>query len=166
MSELVKADFGPYASRIYKFMLFNEENFMDNPLKFIHINNDNLIKGPGLSNKEKRKNRSRTVAVLSLSPHAIRKAVSEYLNNTSDQAITIPMVVGIQVVSLEDNYSKKIGRDLSVGQMKELDLEIKNVRIEGDTVSVKLETYENVTLSLRLNKKTGFSTVYGRLNPY
>ncbi len=161
--ELIKADMGPYASQIFKFTIYNEENFMENPLKFIHINNDKTNQNnPNLSIKEKRENRSRTVAVLSLSPNSIRKIATEYVNST-DKDVFVQMYVGVQVVSLEDNYNKKKGRDLSVSKMKEVELQVMELIMKGDFIKIRLETHENITLVLRLNKKTGFSTVYGKL---
>lgn len=162
---LIKADLGPYASRIYKFTLFDEEGYyMENPLKFIHINNDEKNRNSKKSNKYKRLDRSRTVAVLSLSPNAIKKIATDYINSSED--LYILMTVGVQIVSLDDNYNKKVGRDLSVKQMKDVDLKVTGVGSNDDFITVTLETHENINLSLRLNKKTGFSTVYGRLKAY
>lgn len=137
---------------------------MENPLKFIHINNDETNRGnTRLSSREKRQNRSRTVAVLALSPTAIRKLAMDYTKLTDGQLFQ-QMAVGVQVVSLEDNYNKKIGRDLSVGQMKEVDLEVIEVVDKNGFIKIRFATHEQISLTVILNKKTGFSTVYGRLS--
>lgn len=162
LSELIKVDLGPYASRIMKFTMYREEEYMDNPLKFIHINNDetNRRKNYPLSLKDKRANRSRTVAVLSLSPTAVKKLVAAFL---AGEELYLDMTVGVQTVSLSDNYNKATGRDLSVKKMKKVALKVESVKIDDNFINVRLETHESVNLSIRLNKKTGFSTVFGRL---
>lgn len=159
-----KVDLGPYASRIFKFTLFNEGNYMENPLKFIHINKDSLLQSGLLSQAQRKKNRSRTVAVLALSPHAVQHVVSDYASTSKGSFVTVRMAVGISLVSLNDNYSKSVGRDEAVKQMKEVDIKVKAVTMNDTHTTVVLEEHESVRLVLKVNRQTGFSTVYGDMS--
>lgn len=163
--DLIKVDMGPYASRIYKFDMFREgEHYMagNDKLKFLHFNNDEANRK--LSNRQAKMNRSRTVAVLALSPNAITKNAAMYASLPADGRLFVEMAVGVEKVSLDDNYNKTIGRDRSVGQMREMDLEVVGLTMNENHIFLHFAEYEGVKISVRLNRKTGFSTVVGKMD--
>lgn len=129
-------------------------------LKFLHFNID---RQDSMSKRMFQIWQSRTVAALAVSPHAIRKFSVEYLAQEADQKMTIPMAVGIAFVSKDDNYNRSVGRDEAVKQMTEIDLEIVGININQTHIYLNLAPYKGVALTLRLNKKTGFSTVTGTI---
>lgn len=167
MSDIIKVDLGPYASRLYKFDLFhNEEYRLDTSkgLKFLHFNTSSQ----GLDQKRFSKRmfhvwQNRTVAALALSPHGIRGVVKDFLALEPDTQLFIQMAVGVAFVSRDDNYSRKIGRDESVRQITEIDLEVVSININKTHIYVNLAPHQGVALTLRLNKKTGFSTITGQI---
>lgn len=130
-----------------------------NALKFLHFNNGNQ---KNLAKKQLKGAQSRTVAVLALSPHRIRKIVEQSI--TSSEEITIPMVIGVTKVSQADNYSKAIGRVQSVKNMKEIDVAVKSIQVNNTHITIYLASVQGVSLNLRLTKKTGFSGVFGYLH--
>lgn len=159
--KLVRVDLGAYAGRLHKFYLF-QDHYMENALKFLHFNVG--TEGQDQKTFGKRMFRiwqNRTIAVLALSPNAIKKIAADYLANP--EPMTVAMAVGVAYVSKDDNYNKAIGRDQSVRNIKELDLEIKNVEINENHIFIALVPHEGVQLRLRLNRKTGFSTVTGHI---
>ena len=134
----------------------------DNKLKFLHFNNTNNR----LSKRSKAMRlatQSRTVAALALSPNAIKKAASDYLNMEAGQELLIQMAVGVTLLSFDDNYSRSIGRDQAVKQMAEIDVKVESVNISDTHIYVNLAAVKGVALSLRLNRKTGFSSVLGQI---
>jgi hypothetical protein len=166
--ELIKVDMGPYASRLYKYDLFhNEEYRLDTSkgLKFLHFN----AASQGVDINKVRSKRmfkvwqNRTVAALALSPHGVRKVAAEFLALAPDTEYTIPMCVGVSFVSKDDNYSKEIGRDESVKKMAEIDMKVIGLQINSTHIYVNLAPLKGIALTLRLNKKTGFSTVTGSI---
>lgn len=165
VSKLIKVDLGPYASRLYKYDLFHDEEYRlesSKGLKFLHFN----IGTQGYGQKTFSKNmfriwQNRTVAVLALSPQGIRKIASEFLANNADTEYFIPMAVGVAFVSRDDNYSRQIGRDESVKQITEIDLKVLEVSTNQPHINVRLAPHQGVQLTLRLNKKSGFSNVVG-----
>lgn len=163
--KLIKADLGPYASRIYKFQLFSEYYMSDNnALKFLHFNNTDLIKSRRPRSKHtKQKEQSRTVAALAVSPHAIRKAMADFLLAEADQEVTMPMAVGVTLVSFDDMYNRAKGRDEAVKQMAELDVKIESINANETHLYINLAPVKGVALTLRLNRKTGFSSVLGQI---
>lgn len=163
--ELIKADFGPYASRIYKFDLFSEgEYYMagNDKLKFLHFNNDDKLSK--MSNRQARLNRSRTVAVLALAPQTISRYAADYAALKADQQLLIPIAVGVAVASLDDNYNRALGRNLSVGEIKEVDVQVTGISMNENHIFLHMAELEGVNISFRVNRKTGFSTVVGKMN--
>lgn len=163
--ELIKADFGPYASRLYKWDLFHDEEYRldtSKGLKFLHFNSKLNLKS--LSKSAFKKHQSRTVAVLALSPQGVKKVAADYLAAlAADSTLFIPMTVGVAMVSIDDNYSKSEGRDESVKKMADIDMEVVGLTVNATYIYVQLSSVRGVSLSLRLNKKSGFSTVTGNL---
>ncbi len=167
--QLIKVDMGPYASQIYKFGLFDrEEHYMsgNNALKFLHFNNDEKLNTLSMSKRQQKLKRSRTVAVLALSPHAIKQATAHYaaIKFENDESLYLRMAIGVEKVSLDDNYSKAIGRDKAVKKMQEVNMMIIGLTMNENHIFLHLMEYEGVELSLRLNRKTGFSTVVGKMD--
>lgn len=161
--KLIQVDLGPYASSIYKFQLFTEYYMTDNKaLKFLHFNNDQL-------NLEKRSKayrealQSRTVAALAVSPHAVRRHIADYLALQAGQELLIDMVVGVTALSKDDNYSRKTGRDEAVKQMAEISVKVESVNMNDTHLYVNLAPVKGVSLTLRVNRKTGFSSVLGQI---
>lgn len=165
VSKLIKVDLGPYASRIYKFDLFSEgEYYMagNDKLKFLHFNNDDkLLK---MSNRQARLNRSRTVAVLALAPHTISKNAAAYAALTNGEQLFIPIAVGVATASLDDNYNRALGRDKSVKEMKEIDVQVIGISMNENHIFLHMEELDGVSISFRVNRKSGFSTVVGKMN--
>lgn len=172
LKELIKADMGPYASRLYKYDLFHDEEYrLDTTkgLKFLHFN----MAGKGHEPKKMKLRskrmfkiwQSRTVAILALSSKGMKDTAQSFLDLVPepDTQLYIRMVVGVSFVSADDNYSKKIGRDESVKSIKEINAEVKNVNINATHIDITLAPIEGVQLTLRLNKKTGFSNVIGHI---
>lgn len=159
----IEVDLGPYASKIYKFQLFSEHYMSDNKaLKFLHFNNDKDNKS--LSRKQAKANKSRTVAILSLSPHSIVKNAVAYSGLGFGDTLFMQMAIGVEKVSLDDTYVKSIGRDKSVSKMQEVDLEVIGVNVNPTHIMLHFAEYEGINLTARLNRATGFSTIIGKMN--
>jgi hypothetical protein len=164
--QLTKVDMGPYASRIYKFGLFDDgEHYMEgnNALKFLHFNNTEMLQYDGYTKAHKQKMQSRTVAALALSPNAIRKTVADFLLLDAGQELSIPMAVDVTLVSLDDMYNRSVGREQAVRAMAEIDVKVVDIHANETHVYVNLAPIKGVALTLRLNRKTGFSSVLGKI---
>lgn len=163
--ELIKVDLGPYASQIYKFMLFDDgEHYMADSnkiLKFLHFNTQYNQKK--FSKQQLHAYQNRTVAALALSPHAIKQTARDFLALAPETELHIAMSVGVAFVSKNDNYSREIGRNESVKAMTEINLRVNSVNISPSHIYINLAAHQGVSLTLRLNKKTGFSAVTGHL---
>ena len=133
----------------------------NNKLKFLHFNNDELFKH--LNKNSKKLNQSRTLAALAISPNSIRKTISDFFTLENGVELLVPMTMGISLVSFVDNYSRQIGRETAIRKMKEIDVKVKSVKIDETHMYVNLEAFNGVELSLRLNRKTGFSSILGAL---
>jgi len=72
---------------------------------------------------------------------------------------THTMDFGFTKVHHKDNYVKKIGRDMALKNMKEVDLKVTFVNVSPTHVLVGLEDYEGYQIALRLNKTTMKATV-------
>lgn len=163
-SKLIKVDLGPYASRLYKYDLYNDEEYRldtSKGLKFLHFNNEQVNKH--MPKAVFRRYQNRTAAVLALSDNGVRKVAADFLALKADQELFIPMTVGVTFLSKDDNYSKKIGRDEAVKKMADIDLKVAGLVINETHIYVYLAPVQGVQLTLRTNKKTGFSTVTGKL---
>jgi len=161
--DLIQVDLGPYASRIYKFQLFSEYYMSDNKaLKFLHFNNSSLL-NQARSKRFKLKYQSRTVAALALSPNSIMKTASDFLKLEAGKELHIPMAVGVTLVSFDDLYNRSKGRDEAVKSMAEIDVKVNSVNINETHVYINLAPVKGVELSLRLNRRTGFSSVLGQI---
>lgn len=165
--QLTKADLGPYASRLYKYDLFNDEEYrLDSHkgLKFLHFN----IAAQGADQKRFSKRQihvwqSRTAAILALSSSGINNIAKSFFNLAPDSKLMIQIAVGVTFLSRDDNYDRQIGRDESIKQMKEIELEVEKVELNKTHVFIILAPYQGIRFRLRLNRKTGFSTVTGEL---
>jgi hypothetical protein len=133
-------------------------------LRYLHFNNDQANRK--VSKKQARANRSRTLAVASLSTEEVKNCVLSFASAEADcgEQVFLRMLIGIAVASIDDNYNRKIGRQLSSEEMKEVNLEVVGVTINQDHTFLHFAEYEGVKLAVRLNRKTGFSTVVGKMN--
>lgn len=131
-------------------------------LKYLHFNNDQANRKA--SKKVARANRSRTFAVEALSPEQVRNCVANFSLADSGTHCFIRMTIGIAIASIDDNYNRKIGRELSASEMKQIDLQVTAVTINGEHTFIHFAEYEGVKLAVRLNRKTGFSTVVGKMS--
>lgn len=163
MPDLIRVDMGPYASRLYKYDLWHDEEYRldtSKGLKFLHFNLGNQKK---LSKRRLKMLQNRTVAVLALSPQGIKQVSNSFVNLEGDATLFTPMAIGVALVSTDDNYNKSKGRDESVRDITEVDIEVLSINMTKTHIYVNLASYKGVNLTLRLNKKTGFSTVIGSL---
>lgn len=136
----------------------------NNALKFLHFNNTEIIASRRPRSKiSKQKEQSRTVAALAVSPHGIRKAMADFMLAEAGQEVTMPMAVGVTVVSFDDMYNRAKGRDEAVKQMTELDMKIESINANETHLYINLAPIKGVALTLRLNRKTGFSSVLGQI---
>jgi len=127
--------------------------------KFLHFN---VALHPNASLKQKKKFQSRTAAVEPVSAKEIRAIAGIFLN-LSAGALSVNLNLGITMVSLKDRYNKKEGRDQAVKRMAPVSLDVKAVQITQSHIFIQLAEIKGITLLLRLNKATGFSTVTGNL---
>ena len=131
-------------------------------LRYLHFNNDQTNRK--VSKKLARANRSRTLAVESLSLEEVKNCVANFSSTESGEQIFVRMIVGTAVASIDDNYNRKIGRELSSSEMKEVNLELIGVTVNQEHTFLHFAEYEGVKLAVRINRKTGFSTVVGKMN--
>lgn len=127
--------------------------------KFLHFN---ITLHPKASLKQRRKYQSRTVAVEPVPAADIMTLVQAFLTSKGGQ-LPVTTKVGVTMLSLKDRYSKKEGRKEATARMAQVGLTIENVTITSTHIFVALSEYKGVTLVLRLNKDTGFSSVVGQL---
>ena len=135
---------------------------MSEDLKYLHFNNDQANRK--LSKKQARANRSRTLAVLSLSPDEVKEHAANFSSLEIDTQYSIELSVGVAQTSLDDNYSRKIGRELSSSNLKTVELEVIGASINKEHIFLFFAEYEGVKLAVRVNRRTGFSTVVGKMN--
>ena len=135
---------------------------MTQKIKFLHLNQE-IPKT--VSRKFFNKMQSRTVAVNIFMPEFIKFTAAAFLCHRPDsnEDIYVRIFVGVSFVSRKDNYSKKIGRAESMKAMKEINLKVIGTVVTETHIFIKLESHQGISLNLRLNKKSGFSTVVGNL---
>lgn len=131
-------------------------------LRYLHFNNDQANRKA--SKKVARANRSRTFAVEALTSTQINDCVNGFLSAKEGEQVYLRMIVGIAVASIDDNYNRKIGRQLSSSELKEVNLEVTAITISGEHTFIHFAEYESVKLAVRINRNTGFSTVVGKMN--
>lgn len=164
MRDHLDAYFYVNANKTYKENLFEEEENKlntDKLLKFLHFNRGNTKKLP---RKQAKLWQNRTVAVLAYKPEYVKSTAEDFINATLSNTLLIPVNVGVAFVSLDDNYYKKKGREEAEKLMKTIDLKVIGVVSSPTHIFVNLESYKGVSLNLRLNKNSGFSTVTGSLS--
>ena len=127
--------------------------------KFLHFN---VVLNPSMSVKQRKKYQSRTAVVQPLSAKEVKDIAEGFLATTAD-ATLVQLNVGVTFLSLKDRYSKKEGRDEATKKMTTVILEVSAVHITKAHVFVQLVELKGITLMLRLNKSTGYSTVTGSL---
>jgi hypothetical protein len=130
--------------------------------KFLHFQNP-LPKAA--SARLQKRYQSRTVAVESASPDVIRSLAADFvLTHPTDQFLMHILRVGVTFLHPNDNYSKATGREIASKKMEDIPLKVVGVQITPTHVFVKLQEFKGMSLNLRLNKATGFSTVTGRVS--
>lgn len=127
--------------------------------KFLHFN---VILHPKASLKQRKKYQSRTVAVDPLSSAEIQVLVQAFLTSSAGQLVATTNV-GVTMLSLKDRYSKAEGRKEATKRMTSVGLTVEGVEVTSTHIFVRLSEYKGITLLLRLNKATGFSTVVGSM---
>ena len=127
--------------------------------KFLHFNHHDLLRTA--SQKTKKKFQSRTLAVEAVSGDQIKNLAAKFL--VSNNPVPVPLTIGVTMCSFADNYCKATGREESLEKQVDVLLEMSGVTINDTHIFIHLRPYCGVELNLRLNKKTGFSTVTGDL---
>ncbi len=130
-------------------------------IKFLHFN---VVLEPGTPKKLRQKNQSRTAAIEPLSAQDIHNIAKNFIGMPASAEFAVPLNVGVTFLSLKDRYSKKEGREEATKRMKAVLLDVKAVHITRNHIFVRLADIFGITLVLRLNKTSGFSTVVGTMN--
>lgn len=128
-------------------------------VKFLHFNVEEQTRN--LPTKLRKKFQSRTVAVVPIPGDILASLAASYIANKAE--VVIPIKVGVTFLSLKDRYTKSVGRDESMAKSKIVMIKVKGVTISDTHVFVHLETFQGVSMNLRLNKVSGFTTVTGSL---
>jgi prophage maintenance system killer protein len=127
-------------------------------IKYFHFNRPNQKSyGPKIPCRFQ----SKTVAVLAISGHQIMQIARTMLEDKTDTAYHVNLMVGITRVNPKDSYSKSIGRDESTKKMAEVSAEIDTIEISKTHIFIRLVPIQGIRMNLRVNKRTGFSTVTG-----
>lgn len=127
--------------------------------KFLHFNN-HYYDVRKASQKTRKKYQSRTVAAEPLVGGQIRALAIDFVNG---YAPTVDLKVGVALLHPNDRYCKKTGRDQAVANMEVTTLTVMGLISTPTHVFLRMDAYRGIQLNLRLNKKTGFSTVTGAL---
>lgn len=131
--------------------------------KFLHFNNHYILDQDRARSVRKRF-QSRTVAAEALSPDKVKALATAFIGKESfDEEIFAVLNVGITFLSFKDKYNKKTGRDEATTRMKPTELKVIGVVVNNTHIYVNLEALQGVSLNLRINKGSGFSTVTGEL---
>jgi hypothetical protein len=130
---------------------------MSDAIKYLHFNNTYIKKED--SKKFRRKYASRTVAAKAAPAADILALAHNYAGST--QEFVYGLLVGVTVLSIDDVYDRKLGRQFATEKMTSVELTINSIVTNKTHIFVHFKTYKGVDLSLRLNKNTGFSTVVG-----
>jgi hypothetical protein len=127
--------------------------------KFLHFN---VVLNPKSSLKTRKMYQSRTVAVDPVSAVDIASLAQLFLS--AQYQMTVQLNIGVTFLSLKDRYSKKEGRLQAIQRMTLHTMEIEGITVNATHVFIQLKEYMGISLLLRLNKATGFSTVTGSLS--
>ena len=125
--------------------------------KFLHFN---VVLNPSMSVKQRKKYQSRTAVVEALSAQEVHDIAAHFLAK-ADSVVTVN--VGVTFLSLKDRYSKKEGRAEALKKVAPVALDVTAVQVTKTHVFVQLAEFKGITLMLRLNKSTSYSTVTGNL---
>lgn len=128
--------------------------------KFLHFN---VILHPKASLKQKKMYQSRTVAAEPLSAQDVKNLAQNFLQLPSNAELDVPLKVGVTFLSLKDRYNKKEGRAEAVKRMATVLLPVVGVSISNTHIFIQMAEYKGITLLLRTNKASGFTTVTGTL---
>lgn len=132
-------------------------------LRYLHFNNDEVNRKS--SKKQARDNCSRTLAIEPLTAKQIKEILAVFIaNGDSQYSIYTRLIIGIAKKSLDDSYSRKTGRELSASKAKNVNLDIASVTVTKEHILINFYEYEGVKLTARLNRLTGFSTFFGKMN--
>lgn len=132
-------------------------------LKYLHFNNDEANRKA--SKKQARLNRSRTLAVEPLTETQFRETLSVFIANSHGLYRTdMRLTIGVATTSLDDNYSRKTGREISESKTALVDLFVESATVTEEFILINFSEYEGVKLTARLNRLTGFSTFFGKMN--
>lgn len=128
--------------------------------KFLHFN---VVLEPGAPTKVRKKYQARTAVVEPLSAQDVRNIAQNFTSMPGNADLTIALNVGITYLSLKDKYCKKEGRAEATKRIKRILLDVTGVQITKNHIFVRLAEYCGITMMLRLNKTSGFSTVVGTM---
>lgn len=128
--------------------------------KFLHFN---VILRPDASLSQRKKYQSRTAVVEPVAAQDVKNLASNFLQLPANAELSVPLNVGVTFLSLKDRYSKKEGRAEATKRLSPVLFNVVAVQITQTHVFVQLTEYKGITLLLRLNKASGFSTVTGTL---
>ena len=127
--------------------------------KFLHFN---VILNSSATQSQRKKYQSRTLAIAPVPAQEIRDIAKHFLN-LSGSNIAVGLEVGVTFLSIKDRYSKKEGREQATKRMTPVSLDVHAVQVTQTHIFIQLAEHKGVTLVLRLNKRTNFSTVTGNL---
>lgn len=134
-----------------------------NNVTFLHLNTTHQNQD-GMSNNKKRRRRSRTVAVQPLSYDDVIKVAQSVLSISSESGFSLSMLIGIAYLNPEDkNYIRALGRTEAVKNPQKVSIKVKSVKVSDTHIHVELEKYADVLLTLRVNRLSKKSTVFGTL---
>jgi hypothetical protein len=112
----------------------------------------------------KKRWQSRTVATEPPSADKIRNLATAFMNKKSfDDEVFAVLNIGVTFVSLKDRYNRKVGRIESEKRMKLEKIKVTGVLINNTHIYVNLETWKGISLNLRVNKESEYTTVTGEL---
>lgn len=132
-------------------------------IRYLHFNHK-LAKS--VSRDFRKRFQNRTVAALALDKGQIENIANAFIGFKpvfKDEQMYTRLGIGVAMLHPKDQYDKALGRNAAHVNMKEVNLEVKEVFITKTHIYVGLESYRGVRLKLRVNKVTGYSTVSGSL---
>lgn len=128
--------------------------------KFLHFN---VNLRPDASLSQRKKYQSRTAVIEPVSAQDVKNLAQNFLQLPANVEQSIQLNVGVTFLSLKDRYSKKEGRAEATKRMAPVLFNVVAVQVTQTHVFIQLSEHKGITLLLRLNKTTGFSTVTGNL---
>lgn len=140
---------------------------MSQNIKFLHFNNDALVRTQSrnikLGKKALKAMAGKTLAIETLPAQTV-KDIAVNIMDYLDGRKNVTLKVGVAKCSIEDSYSRKTGRAVSVEKMKDLNLAVLSMTLSPTHTFIHLSSVEGVSLNLRVNRTTDYCTVTGIQN--